>query len=242
MILLFSLIACRTDVTFQGTLVGNPGTGKPKLAENSSVRYTAAKATIGSIISDNDQSNNIDREIDLLSNDSLELPKGTTNSLQVYFSDCSLSIAGTTEENFILPAFILNLSSNTPFTISETETYIIELAYTGWLDEPSNLDPDMLADILSSQSALYLDNGDGILSDEERQSSLATGSCCTTDTGLVDTAIADILDTGDLCFDTADCIDTGCPCDTGSTSSSHKSSASGFLSELLDSLLAKLTW
>ncbi len=199
---LISLIACKTDVSFEGTLVGNPGRGMTRIAETKDLNVTTAQGRAISVNYSTDGVNfdthneEIDTLLDLLNpSESLELRSGSWSALRIDFED-GPEIEGTRPEggNFTLqmPELQVFLRADEGFNIEEDSAYVIEVGSPGWLkddDFDASEGEDVLLsgdngtlmtlqEALSEESGLYIDENDnGSIDSQERdEGQLAAGS------------------------------------------------------------------
>ena len=188
--LLFFLFACSSEVTFQGTLVGNPGRGDALLAEGKDITFHSASGRVDTAYyvpqstsfagPAGEISDTIDLDLDLLqSGDNIPLIKGQWEAIGLQFSN-GLTITGETNDGQSISLqtaeIFVELINDAGISISDNQ-YIIEVGYPGWLSagsfgESTDLIVEAdstIADILNYQSGLFLDlDKDGSLSEQER--------------------------------------------------------------------------
>ena len=196
--MMFYLLACASETTFSGTFVGNPGKGNTQVAASDGIAFSRASTSVQYVYYFRGDSEFVDtpnQNIDLL-DPSAEFPilAGNWDSI-VLEMEPGIYIEGSANEtqNFTwdLPSLFIRLDFQEPGI--EEGLYLFSLGQPNWLDaqqivelgdetenfaiESSEDFNATLVDILETESALYRDsNGDGIISEEERQQSIATGT------------------------------------------------------------------
>ena len=196
--MMFYLLACASETTFSGTFVGNPGKGNTQVAASDGIAFSRASTSIQYVYYFRGDSEFVDtpnQNIDLL-DPSAEFPilAGNWDSI-VLEMEPGISIEGNANETqdftWDLPSLFIRLDFQDPGI--EEGLYLFSLGKPNWLDaqeivelgegtesfaiENSEEFSEVLVDILETESALYRDsNGDGIISEEERQESIATGT------------------------------------------------------------------
>lgn len=196
--MMFYLLACASETTFSGTFVGNPGKGNAQVAASDGIAFSRASTSVQYVYYFRGDSEFVDtpnQNIDLL-DPSAEFPilAGNWDSI-VLEMEPGISIEGSANETqsftWDLPSLFIQLDFQEPGI--EEGLYLFSLGQPNWLDaeqivvlgdetesfaiESSEEFSGMLIDILETESALYRDsNGDGIISEEERQESIATGT------------------------------------------------------------------
>ena len=192
------LLACASETTFSGTFVGNPGKGNTQVAESEGIAFSRASTSVQYVYYFRGDSEFVDapsQDIDLLNPES-EFPimAGSWDSI-VLEMEPGISMEGNANDtqNFTweLPSLFIRLDFQEP-GIEEGE-YLFSLGQPNWLsaeqlvdlgngsdtlviEESEELNRSLI-DTLETGSALYHDsNGDGIISEEERQESIATGT------------------------------------------------------------------
>lgn len=200
MLMSFLLLACRQPATPpSGTFVGNPGEATARLATyGDTITLTEAEATLGftdavSCSSELTSEAAAVVSLDLLADNSAPLPAGQWCALGVYVESILLFGGFADEAEFQIslePGFI-ELASEAELSV-DGDDFILELADTDWLsDEVMQellregewivVDEDdplaaQLSDAIVESSALFLDDGDGALSDEERAAGAVAAS------------------------------------------------------------------
>lgn len=167
--IIWLLFACRSDVVYDGTLVGNAGSGKGKLARTTGAECVNPEVLVSEM-----------RYFD---------SSGTLQSTETIgadlFQEIPVAFGSPASVEMDLGAFDLNCTQNNqaqtiPFsatTVSltmasplEDDFYIIELGDPEWL---AMTDPEIP---LINGSAIFVDaDGDGILSASEEQLILGEG-------------------------------------------------------------------
>jgi len=196
--MMFYFLACASETTFSGTFVGNPGKGNTQVAESEGIAFSRASTSVQYVYYFRGDSEFVDvpnQNIDLLDPAS-EFPimAGNWDSIVIEMEP-GLSIEGSAneEQNFSwdLPSLFIQLDFQEPGI--EEGIYLFSLGQPNWLNAQQIIDlgeetdnfaiesseelNGALIDILETESALYRDtNGDGIISEEERQESIATGT------------------------------------------------------------------
>ena len=196
--MMFYLFACASETTFSGTFVGNPGKGNTQVAESEGIAFSRASTSVQYVYyfrGDSEFVDAPDQNIDLLDPAS-EFPimAGNWDSI-VLEMEPGISIEGrandTQDFTWELSSLFIKLDFQEP-GIAEG-AYLFSLGQSNWLNAQQIVDlgegsdtfaiedseefNGALIDILETQSALYHDtNGDGTISEEEREQSIATGS------------------------------------------------------------------
>ena len=163
------LFACRSDVTYEGTLVGNAGSGKGKLARTTGLECSNPNIQVSEMryidASGNVQSTETIDE-DLFAG--IPIPDGSPSQLQLDLGTFSITCAQhNQEEMFSFPDTTISISMLAALV---SDNYIIELGEAEWLRtiEPRNA--------LQNGSAIFIDvDGDGLLSTEEEAEVLGRG-------------------------------------------------------------------
>ena len=197
MIMLYFL-ACASETTFSGTFVGNPGKGNSQIASSEGIVFSRAATSVQHVYYFRDDSEFVhspNQDLDLL-NSSAEFPimAGNWSSI-VLEMEPGLSLEGNANDSqqftWDLPSLFIRLDFSEP-GIEEGE-YLFSLGQTDWLDaqqieelaenantfavEDNEDFQNSLIDALETESALFRDSdGDGIISDEERENSIANGT------------------------------------------------------------------
>lgn len=163
------LFACRSDVTYEGTLVGNAGSGKGKLARTTGLECSNPNVQVFEMryidASGNVQSTETIDE-DLFAG--ISVPDGSPSQLQLDLGTFSITCAQhNQEEMFSFPDTTISISMSSALI---SDNYIIELGDPEWL---RTTDP---RSALQSGSAIFIDvDGDGLLSTEEEVDILGAG-------------------------------------------------------------------
>jgi len=189
--LLFFLFACSSDVTFQGTLVGNPGRGDALVAAGKDITFHHASGRVNAAYylpkattfsgPVSEVVDTLDLDLNLLkSGDNIPLITGDWEAIGLEFSD-GITITGETADGQSISLqtaeIFVELLSDNSIQIADQQ-YIIELGYPGWISsgnfgESSSLVVEAdssIADILNFQSGLFLDaDKDGSISPQERE-------------------------------------------------------------------------
>ena len=198
--ILLGLMACKSDVSFEGTLVGNPGRGVTRVAEGENIQFTHASGRVATIEyqAANDGTDDVSIEtqetdiaVDLLSASSVvPLLPGDWTRIQLNF-DASTTFKGQRglggSFQLEMNEVVVSLSHDTVFSIEEGAGYVIELGEPGWLrdqDFEAEEGEDViltagdqilenLEDHINNYSGIYIDeNEDGDLSEDERETGL----------------------------------------------------------------------
>lgn len=192
MLMSLLILACRQPGTPpSGTFVGNPGEATSRLAAyGESITLSEAEATIGftdaaGCSSDLAGETPDVASLDLLGENSVQLPPGEWCALGVYVESVLLigGFADEAEFEIRLEPGLVELYTQAGLTV-DGDDFILELADTGWLSDEviRGLDWDdervlvteedplstQLSEAIVDRSALFLDDGDGLLSDAER--------------------------------------------------------------------------
>lgn len=196
--MMFYLLACASETTFSGTFVGNPGKGNTQVAASDGIAFSRASTSVQYVYYFRGDSEFVDtpnQNIDLL-DPTAEFPilAGNWDSI-VLEMEPGITIEGSANETqsftWDLPSLFIQLDFQDPGI--EEGLYLFSLGQPNWLDaeqiielgdetesfaiESSEEFSEALVDILETESALYRDsNGDGIISEDERQESIATGT------------------------------------------------------------------
>ena len=205
------LLACFTEETYEGTVIGNPGDGMTVVARSASVELEAASTTVDAVLfttCDGDVTEDaVGDVLDLVEGTALQLAEGDWCSLTLVL-DAPVEIEALVDETpayFELEVPEIELSGD--FTLGD-DRYVVELAQPDWLegvdleqdedDDTGEEDEDdwelevddehpahdELAEALATTSGLYVDpDGDGSLADSERTGTLAAGDARTDDAG-----------------------------------------------------------
>ena len=192
MMLMLILLSCRLGASSQGTVVGNPGEATSRLAPiDSELTILSADAVIAFIDvlacdGSTSQEEVVDASVDLLEDVPLVIPGGTWCGFGLSLE--SVTIVGEYERvsfSMVLsPGFVE--TSSAAGVVVDGQDFIFEMAEEGWLsaelldltgEEDGEVvleegDPltERISDTLALRSALFEDDGDGVLSDDERQS------------------------------------------------------------------------
>ena len=190
------LLGCREHLDgSQGTSVGNPGKGTARIGSGSGLSITSA---IASPIDITVQScDDVPVEGTLVSTDALDLaspatfdiPAGTWCRLLLNVPNMTVTgtgdSGGTVDLDLALEPFWLYTAG---LDVEQQTSWAIELGSPGWLDAteiglPDNvvidaLDPlhDTFEERIYKESALYLDDGDGVLTSAEREQPVGKAS------------------------------------------------------------------
>jgi hypothetical protein len=188
MLAFLTFLAC-TGTSHEGTIVGNPGDAKGKLASSSDVEFYSAWGDIQSMeLIQGGNSVPIDfiADIDLLDlTHTFSIPAGHWDSLYVSFLDIGIEGIDLTDGRSFIIA-LQNFENNmngVSFDISEEE-YVFEIASPDWLrseflnliaGEDIYIDSETIyyEDVLEpvqQQTMLFVDtDGDGDVSEKERE-------------------------------------------------------------------------
>ena len=193
---LLSILACKSDIGFDGTLVGNPGRGVASPAENENMRYTTGMGQLRSIeyaqnqstFNDEDiQEEDLDLAINLLnSRSTFPIRAGNWGGIRMNFDSISITGEGDIAFQLELNDVALTLvSDEAAFSFSDSEAYFVEIGQRNWLTNEQLLDVGeeiideehpLFSEIrgkLANGSGIYIDDDqDGLLSDDEREGSL----------------------------------------------------------------------
>ena len=196
---LLTTLACKSDIGFDGTLVGNPGRGVASPAENSGIRYNSGKGQLNNVqyAQDNDGfdsqpilEDTLDREVNLFDTlDAFPLQSGNWTGLKLNFTSIELNGVGNDPFALTLENIEITIVAiESDIEVESDGAYYIELGQTGWLTldllentDSGQIDPTdpiaaEIAETLSTQSAMFVDEDkDGSLSDEERSDQLLAG-------------------------------------------------------------------
>ena len=178
MITLLAFLACRGGVQHEGTIVGNPGDAKSKLAQANGIEFYAATGTIQAVsMSYQGQEQEIEldgdafemEEAEIVDVDLLEpefsflMPAGTWDSMSIYFSEVFIEGEELSENRgfvFVLEDVDIVLDGQKSFDISEKE-YILEVASPDWLSSDLILSIDLEEEeeeiIVDVESEYYVD-------------------------------------------------------------------------------------
>ena len=192
MLMSLLLLACRAPgEPPSGTFVGNPGETTARLAAcDDSIEIASAEAMIDFVEAvscggDITQEITEDVRLDLLSDNRIVLPPGQWCALGVYVETIALfgGFADVSEFEITLEPGFIDMYADAEFAI-DGDAFILELADEGWLsgevmrgldwdEEGLIIDAEdslalLLSDTIVARSALFLDDGDGALSDAER--------------------------------------------------------------------------
>ena len=193
---LLSALACKSDIGFEGTLVGNPGRGVASPAENENMRYSEGTGRLSSIeyteeqgnfIDSSSQSEILDLDVNLLDpNSSFPLLLGNWSGIRLNFEQLSLKGEGSLPFELELNDVSLTIGTEEQgLVLLESEAYYVEMGQKNWLtnEQLSELDDTLIdashpffsaiRDQFASESAIYVDEDqDGELSEAERESNL----------------------------------------------------------------------
>ena len=197
MIFLYLSLAC-TDGTNEGTIIGNPGDGKGKLAESENVEIFEAEAVDPQIIlysGDDFHEIDLDLEegffVDLMDPDQgFEIPAGIWTSMRIkaeflyVFGEIDIG-EDWIEFDFELENIDISLNGQKDFTIDSQE-FILEIGTPNWLNEETlspfidedemeieNFEEELL-EVTEERSGFYTDSdGDGEVDEEEREHPVA---------------------------------------------------------------------
>ena len=200
MIGLLSTLACKSDIGFDGTLVGNPGRGIATPAETESVTYDDGIGDLNRIEYAADMADfeteqttidAINRSVDILDpTATFQLLPGRWAALKLHFNALELYGSGDVPFELHFNAFTVTLQAQeSSLELMENGTYVVEMGNVNWLiDAVSTAETTTIIDssnpmfvdikhALTKSSAIYNDeDGDGELSEEERAANLlATG-------------------------------------------------------------------
>ena len=196
--MMFYLLACASETTFSGTFVGNPGKGNTQVAASDGIAFGRASTSIQYVYYFRGDAEIVDtpnQNIDLL-DPSAEFPilAGDWDTI-VLEMEPGISLEGSANETqsftWDLPSLFIRLDFQEPGI--EEGLYLFSLGQPNWIDAQQIVDlgdetesfaiesseefSAALVDILETETALYRDsNGDGNISEEERQESIATGT------------------------------------------------------------------
>jgi|GEM_PF-3622717 len=190
-------LACASETTFSGTFVGNPGKGSAKMATSEGIQFSKATTNVHYVYyfsSIGDRANAVEQEIDLLNGvGSFNLLAGSWDTI-IIESAPGLVLEGkaldTQDFTWNLPEFYIEL--NFPEGGISEQDYVIEFGKTDWLPADDIValgsgsstiaideDPELsnqLEELLAQQSNLFIDtDGDGEISEDERENRIATG-------------------------------------------------------------------
>ena len=209
------VLGCRTEVAYEGTLVGNAGSGKGKLAITTGVNCEQPVIPVtqlnylseGGGVEATDTLSGID-----LMKDGLSLRTGTFSSVQIQMDnwqlDCMKGQAPITF-SFVEPLVTFNLQAEIL-----PSTYILMLGDSEWLEDPR---PEVR---LQAFSSMWTDvNANGEI-DTEDSLITAVDSEHTDDTGHVEEGHEDIGEPTDTGSDPNETGDTGNVEDTADTDDS----------------------
>ena len=192
------ILACASETTFSGTFVGNPGKGNTQVAASDGIAFSRASTSVQYVYYFRGDSEFVDapnQDIDLL-DPSSEFPimAGNWDAI-VLEMEPGLSMEGSADDtqNFSwdLPSLFIQLNFQQPGI--EEGVYLFSLGQPNWLDAQNIIElggdseifaiesdtdfNETLVNVLETESALYRDtNGDGIISEEEQQESIAVGT------------------------------------------------------------------
>ena len=192
MITFLVLFACTGQGPHEGTIVGNPGDAKSKLAPGTGVQFYSAQGALNQVmLMSGGESTEVGLDfigsLDLLEPfQSVEIPAGMWDSMIVHFDE--IQINGDTSDGIqdfeiILSELEITLDGQDSFSIDEND-YILELGSPGWLDSALfelipdievfiDEDSDVYGSIVAGvkeETALYVDmDGDGQINTEERE-------------------------------------------------------------------------
>lgn len=161
----FWLLACRTDITYEGTLVGNAGSGKGKLAISQGFDCTDPVIPVDHLSYLNDQNETLlvdDVGTTDLFTDGVGLASGEYQLLDLSMAAFSLTCMGPDGEvSWEFPAQVLRFSITSPI---ESRSYLFELGTVDWLlsDRPE--------EALQTASTMWLDgnqNGEVDVADSQ---------------------------------------------------------------------------
>jgi hypothetical protein len=197
MIVILAFLACRGDTQHDGTIVGNPGDAKTKIAQGSDLEFVYGfgsflEIMIGTIdevweMEDLEGLDLIDPQ------QSIEIPAGSWDKMSIYVQEIYLQgINNFDDRSFtiILEDVMIELDGQQSFNISEEE-YILELARPDWLTgeflgeiagsetgdtgltvmiDIGSDEYDSLFNIVEEQTGLFNDlDGDGEVNTQERE-------------------------------------------------------------------------
>lgn len=177
-----------------GTVVGNPGDSFTTVADPKGLTWGSAELTLDRVVMtpcgarDHDVVT-VDAPIDLLAPDPLQIPAGDWCGLTLYADRLELQASASGGERVFvdLDELAVVVSGSVPV---DGGAYVLELAEPGWLDadalaldprdpleiDGAHADADALVAALEYGSGLYADDGDGVLSEQERDAgALASG-------------------------------------------------------------------
>ena len=191
------LIACASDTTFSGTFVGNPGKGNTQIASSDGIAFSRASTNLQYVYyfkGDSEFIHAPNQEINLLDASSeIPIQAGNWDSI-VFEMEPGISMEGSADgqQDFTwdLPSLFIKLDFEEPGI--EEGTYLLSFGQPNWLAAEEIIErgdgavslsieedeefSNMLVDNLETESALYSDsNGDGVISEEEQEQSIATG-------------------------------------------------------------------
>ena len=240
MIIVLAMLACRIDTQHEGTIVGNPGDAKGKLAEGEGVEFYSAIGIMESILLRSQQQEQLieldfpDGDFDLLQpEESVSIPAGEWDSMSIVYQEISIygnNLIDDIDFDILLEDVEIELDGQKAFDISEGN-YILELARPAWLTSDllmtiegeeevifigsDSVFYDEVFGSVIDQTGLFIDsNGDGEIDIDEREEQNVAYT----------TATADELEASDTGLDGQG--DTGSTSKTVSTCGCHDSSMS----------------
>ena len=191
------LFACASETTFSGTFVGNPGKGTAKMASSENITFSKATTRVHYVYyfsSIGDRADEVNQEVDLIDGSGeFALLSGAWDTVIIETAP-GLSLEGTAADTqdfrWELPEFFIELQF--PEGGISEEEYVLEFGAKDWLEAEEIVSmgegspmlnihdfaefSDSLEDRLAQQSLLFRDtDGDGNISEEEREYSVATG-------------------------------------------------------------------
>ena len=178
------LLACNVDV-YEGTIVGNPGDAMVASAAPKNLDVVEGTLSFDEWVltpCSGEEIEGVAGDDIALSEDVLDVPGGQWCG--VVLADAVLEMSATDGEHdvdVVLEIDAIDLGSTE--VLVDGGTYVIELAEPDWLDltadgdvviDEEHEDHDTLADLVAATSGVFVDDGDGELSEAERDAGPAT--------------------------------------------------------------------
>ena len=165
------LLACASDVVFEGTLVGNAGSGKGKFAENDNIQIVESEITVLSLSVLDVEGIELYKEmihVDIVQ-EPMPMPMGEGETLTLQIASRSISyIQNDVFMEYKLPEMNVVFQLNQSLVDAQ---YLFELGRKNWLEDP---EPENL---VIQSSSLFLDsNQDGSIDEEERSNPIGIAS------------------------------------------------------------------
>lgn len=178
--MIFLLLAC--SGSSEGTIVGNPGDAMTVAAAPKGLEVVDGQLAWSDLWFQSCSGNQTDvlagGDALTLGQDALILPAGTWCSMTFGEAELDLQLRAEDDTNVDLTLSLSGVDLGTGAVEVDGGSWLIELGEPGWLDvedlggdtviDDTHPARDDLAEAIASRSALFLDDGDGALSQDER--------------------------------------------------------------------------